>query len=74
MVILKLVLVLLLQSITVIRRKLTSNAIRVPVPNGSLVVLNLQVKQKNFYFSYQCYYEKICFEGELVEQIKIFYE
>jgi glyceraldehyde 3-phosphate dehydrogenase len=26
--------------------KLTSNAIRVPVPNGSLVVLNLQVKQR----------------------------
>jgi glyceraldehyde 3-phosphate dehydrogenase len=26
--------------------KLTSNAIRVPVPNGSLVILNLEVSEK----------------------------
>jgi glyceraldehyde 3-phosphate dehydrogenase len=38
--------VLQLQKVTVIRGKLTSNAIRVPVPNGSLVVLNLQVKKE----------------------------
>jgi glyceraldehyde 3-phosphate dehydrogenase len=51
--------------------KLTSNAIRVPVPNGSLVILNLEVSErKDFNCSNKCHYEKICIEGELVEQIK----
>jgi glyceraldehyde-3-phosphate dehydrogenase/erythrose-4-phosphate dehydrogenase len=71
MVITKLVLELLLQSTSSLEGKLTSIAIRVPVPNGSLVVLNLQVKQ-NFYFSHQCDYENMLLK-EAGETDKIFY-
>jgi glyceraldehyde 3-phosphate dehydrogenase len=35
----------LLQALPSLEGKLTSNAIRVPVPNGSLVVLNLEVSK-----------------------------
>jgi glyceraldehyde 3-phosphate dehydrogenase len=50
--------------------KLTSNAIRVPVPNGSLVVLNLQVKTKTSIPAINAIMKKYALEGELVEQIK----
>jgi glyceraldehyde 3-phosphate dehydrogenase len=50
--------------------KLTSNAIRVPVPNGSLVVLNLQVKTKTSIADLNSIMKKYALEGELVEQIK----
>ena len=50
--------------------KLTSNAIRVPVPNGSLVVLNLQVKTKTTILAINAIMKKYALEGELVEQIK----
>ncbi|MDG2431758.1 glyceraldehyde-3-phosphate dehydrogenase [Flavobacterium sp.] len=50
--------------------KLTSNAIRVPVPNGSLVVLNLQVKTKTSVAALNAIMKKYALEGELVEQIK----
>jgi len=50
--------------------KLTSNAIRVPVPNGSLVVLNLQVKTKTTVLAINSIMKKYALEGELVEQIK----
>jgi glyceraldehyde 3-phosphate dehydrogenase len=50
--------------------KLTSNAIRVPVPNGSLVVLNLQVKTKTSITDLNSIMKKYALEGELVEQIK----
>tara|TARA_R110000868_G_scaffold55933_4_gene173634 strand:- start:30 stop:1478 length:1449 start_codon:yes stop_codon:yes gene_type:complete len=50
--------------------KLTSNAIRVPVPNGSLVVLNLQVKTKTSILAINAIMKKYALEGELVEQIK----
>ena len=50
--------------------KLTSNAIRVPVPNGSLVVLNLQVQQKTDKDTINSIVKKYALEGELVEQIK----
>jgi glyceraldehyde 3-phosphate dehydrogenase len=50
--------------------KLTSNAIRVPVPNGSLVVLNLQVKTKTSILDINSIMKKYALEGELVEQIK----
>jgi glyceraldehyde 3-phosphate dehydrogenase len=50
--------------------KLTSNAIRVPVPNGSLVVLNLQVKTKTSILAINSIMKKYALEGELVEQIK----
>ena len=50
--------------------KLTSNAIRVPVPNGSLVVLNLEVKKTTSIADINNIMKKYALEGELVEQIK----
>lgn len=50
--------------------KLTSNAIRVPVPNGSLVVLNLEVSKKTTITAVNNIMKKYALEGELVEQIK----
>ncbi len=50
--------------------KLTSNAIRVPVPNGSLVVLNLEVGAKTTVEEVNNIMKKYALEGELVEQIK----
>lgn len=50
--------------------KLTSNAIRVPVPNGSLVVLNLEVGRTTSIEEVNNIMKKYALEGELVEQIK----
>lgn len=50
--------------------KLTSNAIRVPVPNGSLVVLNLEVNKQTSVAEINAIMRKYALEGELVEQIK----
>ena len=50
--------------------KLTSNAIRVPVPNGSLVVLSLEVSKKTSIEKVNAIMKKYALEGELVEQIK----
>ncbi|HUH51168.1 MAG TPA: glyceraldehyde-3-phosphate dehydrogenase [Flavobacterium sp.] len=50
--------------------KLTSNAIRVPVPNGSLVVLSLQVAKPITKDGINQLMKKYSLEGELVEQIK----
>ncbi|MEZ4853818.1 glyceraldehyde-3-phosphate dehydrogenase [Flavobacterium sp.] len=50
--------------------KLTSNAIRVPVPNGSLVVLNLEVNQPTSKEALNNTMRKYALEGNLVEQIK----
>jgi len=50
--------------------KLTSNAIRVPVPNGSLVVLNLEVGKETSVENINNIMKKYALEGELVEQIK----
>ncbi|PAM93491.1 glyceraldehyde-3-phosphate dehydrogenase [Flavobacterium sp. IR1] len=50
--------------------KLTSNAIRVPVPNGSLVILNLDVKKGTTLAGIHKIMKKSALEGELVEQIK----
>jgi glyceraldehyde 3-phosphate dehydrogenase len=50
--------------------KLTSNAIRVPVPNGSLVVLNLEVSRETSVQEINAIMKKYALEGELVEQIK----
>lgn len=50
--------------------KLTSNAIRVPVPNGSLVVLNLEVGKTTSIEEVNNIMKKYALEGELVEQIK----
>jgi glyceraldehyde 3-phosphate dehydrogenase len=50
--------------------KLTSNAIRVPVPNGSLAVLNLDVEKKTTKEALNTIMKKYALEGDLVEQIK----
>ncbi|WP_159801548.1 glyceraldehyde-3-phosphate dehydrogenase [Flavobacterium sp. MK4S-17] len=50
--------------------KLTSNAIRVPVPNGSLVVLNLEVERATNIAEINEIMKHYALEGELVEQIK----
>ncbi|MES2812103.1 MAG: glyceraldehyde-3-phosphate dehydrogenase [Bacteroidota bacterium] len=50
--------------------KLTSNAIRVPVPNGSLVVLNLEVEKATTVQDLNNIMKKYALEGNLVEQIK----
>ncbi|NBL64442.1 glyceraldehyde-3-phosphate dehydrogenase [Flavobacterium sp. NST-5] len=50
--------------------KLTSNAIRVPVPNGSLVVLNLEVTKETSVEEINNIMKHYALEGELVEQIK----
>lgn len=50
--------------------KLTSNAIRVPVPNGSLVVLNLEVGKATSREELNGIMKKYALEGKLVEQIK----
>lgn len=50
--------------------KLTSNAIRVPVPNGSLVILNLEVKEPTTINNLNNIIKNFALEGEMVEQIK----
>ncbi|UOK42551.1 MULTISPECIES: glyceraldehyde-3-phosphate dehydrogenase [Flavobacterium] len=50
--------------------KLTSNAIRVPVPNGSLVVLNLEVGKNTSKDDINAIMKRYALEGNLVEQIK----
>lgn len=50
--------------------KLTSNAIRVPVPNGSLAILNLNLNQKTSVSGINTVMKKYALEGDLVEQIK----
>ncbi|MEW5675061.1 glyceraldehyde-3-phosphate dehydrogenase [Flavobacterium enshiense] len=50
--------------------KLTSNAIRVPVPNGSLVVLNLEVGKAVTREDLNAIMKRYALEGDLVEQIK----
>jgi len=50
--------------------KLTSNAIRVPVPNGSLAILNLQLENSASVEAVNATMKKYALEGDLVEQIK----
>ncbi|MFD0962848.1 glyceraldehyde-3-phosphate dehydrogenase [Pseudofulvibacter geojedonensis] len=50
--------------------KLTSNAIRVPVPNGSLAILNLEVNNQTSLDGVNAILKKYALEGDLVEQIK----
>ncbi len=53
-----------------LKGKLTSNAIRVPVPNGSLAILNLEIKNKTSIDGINTILKKYALEGDLVEQIK----
>ncbi|MBT8272944.1 MAG: glyceraldehyde-3-phosphate dehydrogenase [Bacteroidia bacterium] len=50
--------------------KLTSNAIRVPVPNGSLAILNIELENKTSVDGVNAMVKKYALEGDLVEQIK----
>ncbi len=50
--------------------KLTSNAIRVPVPNGSLAILNLELDTPTSKEGINNTMKKWAMEGNLVEQIK----
>ncbi|PHR74005.1 MAG: glyceraldehyde-3-phosphate dehydrogenase [Lutibacter sp.] len=50
--------------------KLTSNAIRVPVPNGSLAILNLQLEKPASVEAMNTVMKEYALEGSLVEQIK----
>ncbi|RPE00900.1 glyceraldehyde-3-phosphate dehydrogenase [Aureibaculum marinum] len=50
--------------------KLTSNAIRVPVPNGSLAILNLKLDNSTSKSSLNSVMKKYALEGDLVEQIQ----
>lgn len=50
--------------------KLTSNAIRVPVPNGSLAILNLELDKSTSVSEMNAVIKKYALEGDLVEQIK----
>ncbi|TBV26973.1 MULTISPECIES: glyceraldehyde-3-phosphate dehydrogenase [Meridianimaribacter] len=50
--------------------KLTSNAIRVPVPNGSLAILNLELEKSTSVEGINTIMKKYALEGDLVEQIK----
>ncbi len=50
--------------------KLTSNAIRVPVPNGSLAILNLELTAETSVEHINSVMKKHALEGDLVEQIK----
>ena len=50
--------------------KLTSNAIRVPVPNGSLAILNLKINKKTDKKGVNQNIKNAALEGHLVEQIK----
>ncbi len=50
--------------------KLTSNAIRVPVPNGSLAIMNLNLHAKTSKEDLNAVMKKYALEGDLVEQIR----
>ncbi len=50
--------------------KLTSNAIRVPVPNGSLAILSLEINEKTSREELNDIIRKTALTGDMVEQIK----
>lgn len=58
------------KALPVLEGKLTSNAIRVPVPNGSLAILNLEVDKATDRESVMEVMRKAALKGDLVEQIK----
>ena len=53
-----------------LKGKLTSNAIRVPVPNGSLAILNLNLNTKTNKEDINSIIKKYAIDGFLVEQIR----
>ncbi|MBE8720661.1 glyceraldehyde-3-phosphate dehydrogenase [Sphingobacterium pedocola] len=57
------------KSIPSLTGKLTSNAIRVPVPNGSLAILNLEIENATSVEQLNGLLQKASLHGNLVEQI-----
>lgn len=53
-----------------LENRLSSNAIRVPVPNGSLAILNLQIKKSFTLNKINNLIKSAALSGDLVEQIK----
>ena len=58
------------KALPMLEGKLTSNAIRVPVPNGSLAILSLQLHTEVTVDSVNAIMKQCALEGDLVEQIK----
>ena len=58
------------KALPVFEGKLTSNAIRVPVPNGSLAILNLEVEKETSIQKVNNILKKYALNGDLVEQIQ----
>ena len=58
------------KAIPSLKGKFTSSAIRVPVPNGSLAILNLQINKSATVEEVNDVIKKYALEGDLVEQIK----
>ena len=58
------------KALPVLDGKLTSSAIRVPVPNGSLAILSLQLHTEVTVDSVNAIMKQSALEGDLVEQIK----
>lgn len=58
------------KAIPSLKGKLTSNAIRVPVPNGSLAIIHLELEKKTTLNTVNTIVKKYALEGDLVEQIK----
>ena len=58
------------KALPVLAGKLTSNAIRVPVPNGSLAILNLQLNSETTVEAVNAIMKQYALEGDLVEQIQ----
>lgn len=57
------------KAIPSLQNKLTANAVRVPTPNGSLAILNLEVGKETTVEGVQEILKKAAFEGALVNQI-----
>ncbi len=56
--------------IPVLKNKLTANAVRVPVPNGSLAIMNLTLHKETSVEEVNALVKKAALEGNLVNQIK----
>jgi glyceraldehyde 3-phosphate dehydrogenase len=58
------------KALPALENKLTSNAIRVPVPNGSLAILNLEIEKTTTLKKVNTLIKNAALSGALVEQIK----
>ena len=58
------------KALPALKNKLTSNAIRVPVPNGSLAIINLKIKKNTTLKKINNLIKTAALTGNLVEQIK----